>query len=268
MEHWSNACSSHSDYLLNLNGTGFNLIACPCEKGIRVATIKTTGTVSWVARGKQKVLYHGAIAHLSLSLLMLAVVLFIASNRTHIPISLWAVTEAGKKLIALPGVGGERRGGKGRGRRQRGRSVAESESGLGVLYVYVPACKQWNLCIFQSLLGQSNVSSLTLIRKVSQFRVPSMEVPLHVCVCVCVCACIAQCVSRSWMSRSEVWQICSQQVWHSEGCKISFCLVTSLLILVNFEPLGTISNLCNSILGATACTYQCLALIVQHMLAT
>ena len=48
--------------------------------------------------------------------------------------------------------------------------------------------------MFQSLLGQNNVSSMTLITKVSHFRVPSMEVPLHTCMHVYVCACACACV--------------------------------------------------------------------------
>ena len=81
-----------------------------------MATIKTTGTVRWVARGKQKVLYHGTIAHLSLSLLMLAVVLLIASNRTHIRTSLFELSQklARNSLLSLgwEGRGKERMKGK------------------------------------------------------------------------------------------------------------------------------------------------------------
>ena len=53
-----------------------------------MATIKTTGTVRWVARGNQKALHHDAITHLSLSLLLLAIVLFITTTRTHTHVSL------------------------------------------------------------------------------------------------------------------------------------------------------------------------------------
>ena len=68
------------------------------------------------------------------------------------------------------------------------------------------------------------------------------------CVCVCVwCMCVHVCVwgwvggccpgvSRSWMSRPEVWQICSQQVWHSEGWKLVFAWlqVYSYLWIINY----------------------------------
>ena len=39
----------------------------------------------------------------------------------------------------------------------------------------------------------------------------------HVCICCC---------GRSWVSRPEGWQVCSQQVWHSEGWQLWLCLVS------------------------------------------
>ena len=48
-----------------------------------MATIKTTGTVRWIARGNQKALHPDAIIQLSLSLLLLAIVLFITTTQTH-----------------------------------------------------------------------------------------------------------------------------------------------------------------------------------------
>ena len=66
---------------------------------------------------------------------------------------------------------------------KRGGSVAESERPRSVLYEYVPVISGASVYFSHCMLGQSNVSSMTLITKVSQFIVPSMEA--H-CTCMCM----------------------------------------------------------------------------------
>ena len=184
----------------------FDLIACPWVKDIRVATIKTTGTVRWVARGNQKALHHDAITHLSLSLLLLAIVLFITTTRTHTHMSLWADTGASKEFFALQfevqsnllkALCSSPWGGRGGDGEWRGiREVWQSE-GAGCA-VWVCTCKQWSLCIFQSLLGRHNMSSMRCLNSVS-----SMEVPLHTCMCMCTYVCVC----HAWTHRDNTYDL-------------------------------------------------------------
>ena len=98
-----------------------------------MATIKTTGTVRWIARGNQKALHPDAITHLSLSLLLLAIVLFITTTQTHththtrlsepaqeparnfLLCSVKFSPTCLRHYVVLPGVGGEGREGSGGG---------------------------------------------------------------------------------------------------------------------------------------------------------
>ena len=68
--------------------------------------------------------------------------------------------------------------------------MAEIERGRSAQYEYVPVNSGASVHSSHCMLGQSNVSSMILITKVSKFRAPSMEA--H-CTCMCmhvyVCTC-------------------------------------------------------------------------------
>ena len=187
----------------------FNLIAFPCEKD---TTLAITYKNNRLLGAKQKLSTTMQLPnYLFISHCCLWYCLLLVTRHTHL--SLWDTIEAGKEFFALQfevqsnllktlcsfpwgGRGGE-------GREWRGiREVEVWQSEGAGCAVWVCPCKQWSLCIFQSQLGQSNVSSMTLITKVSHFRVPSMEVPLRVCMCMCMCiyvyVCTYVCVCHAW----------------------------------------------------------------------
>ena len=67
------------------------------------------------------------------------------------------------------------------------------------------------------------------------------------CVCVCLCVCVSVCLCFPVLAGPErVVQKCDRSAATGLACgrlKFSFCLVTSLLVLVNHKPLGTIKQL-------------------------